>query len=1258
MSLLQNSNAISSGGYNLESSLRFRGSNSAYLEWTPTSAGSLTTWTWSGWFKISDLSSELELFQGGITNYNDSHFRFEPAASLKLVMYDGTAQSGALIFNRKFRDPSAWYHLVVVWDSTNATSTNRFRAYINGERETSFSTETYPSLNAITSINKANKHLIGSSRTTGRFFNGYMTEINFVDGQALTADDFGEYDGTTGVWKPKEYLGTYGTNGFYLPFKETQQATGFNTVLYTGNGGTQSITGVGFSPDLVWIKSRSNAFGHGLFDTVRGANQYLGSETTTAETSYTTMLTSFDSDGFSLGGQAGVNGAGVTEVAWCWDAGNDNTTGSELVTNGTFDSGTTGWTAVNSSISGTNQKLNATYSSSGAYVYQEVTGLTVGQKYMLSFQSTGSNDFIRILRDAQTEALGGTFISFLGGNAITTSGLNQIFFEAPTTTVYINFNIPNGGTIIIDDISMKEVSYSGTIPSYYKSNPATGFSIVTYTGAGTLNASVGHGLNSAPKVIIVKNRTSSANWAYFTNTIDGSSDVLYLNLTNAKIDTTVNVSTSDVFYTAAGNETGASGQNYVAYCFSEVAGYSKFGSYTGTGASGNSVTGLGFRPAFLMVKNTTQAKPWVMLDIARNPDYNDVNLILRADDTLDESTVSPYYSFDSDGFTVNSVGSFVNASGDNYIYMAFADTRDAQFNFDASDNKNNWTANNINSNASSETTYDIMNDVPTLTDEDTANFATLNPIDIFETNQTTSDGNLKFTCAAQTNWDSALSTMGVSSGKYYYEVKHESGTYNRVMVGICDVAQKDSSTYTGNTSNGYGYLGTNGSKYNNSTASAYGDTFTVGDIIGVAVDLDNGAIYFSKNGTWQNSGDPTSGATATGAAYTGLSGTYLLGLSLRDVSATTIATINYGQRPFAYTPPTGYKKLNTYNLPDSAIKDGSQYMNTVTYTGTGTTNSITGVGFSPDLLWLKDRTAANNHNVFDTVRGIGASNSQRLVTNTLAAEVTYSTITSVNSDGFVLGDGLGNQSGNSNVAWLWRGSDSSAVSNTDGTITSTVSANTDSGFSVVTYSGNGTNGATVGHGLGIAPKMVIVKQRNGSTYSWTVHHDSLTSGYVIALESTSAQFSRPTAFNSTVPDANTFTLGTDLGTNSSSGTYVAYCFAEVEGFSKIGSYTGNGSTDGPFIYTGFKPAFILWKLASSTSSWAIWDGTRATYNPINTLLFPDQNVAESSGNSAYNVDLLSNGFKWRTSNSQINGSGSTYIYMAFAENPFKNSLAR
>ena len=329
----------------------------------------------------------------------------------------------------------------------------------------------------------------------------------------------------------------------------------------------------------------------------------------------------------------------------------------------------------------------------------------------------------------------------------------------------------------------------------------------------------------------------------------------------------------------------------------------------------------------------------------------------------------------------------------------------------------------------------------------------------------------------------------------------------------------------------------------------------------------------------------------------------------------------------------------------------SDYFNTKLYTGNNTTNhSITGVGFKPDWVWIKSRNSTDQHNAYDIVRGA----TKRLVPNTTAAEDTNTeTIKSFDSDGFTLGN-AGNVNDNYNYAsWNWKAG-GSASSNTDGSITSTVSANQTAGFSIVSYTGTGSN-ATIGHGLGSVPGLIITKTRS-TTQPWRVYHKGLGATFGMILNDTSAKDDDNTAWNDTEPTSSVFSVGTSANTNGSGSTFIAYCLAEKKSYSKFGLYTGNGSSDGSFIFTGFKPAWLVVKnTVSSTDSWHTKNNKSSPFNVVDDALYLNMNIAELTNNSALNVDFLSNGFKLRTNNTASNGSGTSYIYLAFAESPFVTS---
>ena len=329
----------------------------------------------------------------------------------------------------------------------------------------------------------------------------------------------------------------------------------------------------------------------------------------------------------------------------------------------------------------------------------------------------------------------------------------------------------------------------------------------------------------------------------------------------------------------------------------------------------------------------------------------------------------------------------------------------------------------------------------------------------------------------------------------------------------------------------------------------------------------------------------------------------------------------------------------------TTINKYTDYFVTKLWTGNGSTQNITGLDFQPDLVYLKNRDASNQEPcIYDAIRGV----QQRLFTSTTGGDSASGTggLTAFNSDGYTLGS-AGNNNGNgvNYVGWNWLGANGTS-SNTDGSITSTVSANTTAGFSIVSYTGTGSN-ATVGHGLGVAPSMIIVKSRN-STDWWICYHKSLGATKYLALNFTNAEATNSGIWNDTEPTSSVFSIGTNGGTNGSSNNYIAYCFAEKTGYSRFGSYVGNGSNDGTFVYTGFKPVFLLIKNKGTTENWNIWDNKRDTYNAVESRLYPNLSDAESTSDSN-DFDFLSNGFKVRNNGGNQGASGNTYIYMAFGQ---------
>ena len=790
----------------INQSLRFEDDDGAYLSRTPTSAGNRKTFTWSGWVKVGNTDSYNSLFSAGSSGSAYASIWFN-AGDLVAFSYNGGTVFN-LTTNAVFRDPSAWYHVVWSVDTTQATASNRMKLYVNGEQITSFSSSTYPSQNLDTYINSTIQHRVGWSEGGVDEFDGYMAEIHFTDGTAYTADDFGELK--SGIWVPKADVSTtvtYGTNGFYLPFNEDVTVEGFNAVTWRGNNDSRSVTGVGFQPDFVWIKNRSDAWDHVLVDSIRGGSAVLSSKDADAEADPNPRgyLTSFDSDGFSLtngsSGDEQVNDSGDSYVAWCWDAGSG------------------------SPVSNTD----------------------------------------------------------------------------------------------------------GSITSTVKANTDYGFSIVGYTGNGTAGATIGHGLNQAPDFVIIKNRDSTLFW----NVQLEAGKHLYLNATNAEIANSDRITAFGASTLTLGNNTAVNTNtdNHIAYCFHSVSGYSDFGTYTGNGLaddSGPTVT-TGFKPALVIYKQSSGTGNWSMVDNTRSPEPVADNL-LNPNLSNAENTSDEWIKFTDTGFQVRNTHSDQNANGATYIYMAFADTRDAAFWLDESGNDNDWTHNNLEHS-------DVVPDSPT------NNFAVLNPL-TSTTSASFKEGNL-YIDIGNTPYGLTYSTIGIDSGKWYFEILWISGVPTvGLNAGNSDddvLAETDGIRY--NSSNGNVLI-------DNVSQGTFTDWDSSGVVVGVAINADDDEVSFYRNNT-----------LITTQSFT-FDKTYFPAVSDTSTSNPADAILNFGQDStfagnktaggnsdangigdFAYAPPSGYLALCTANLPDPAIDPAQeatadQHFNVYTYVGNGASQLI------------------------------------------------------------------------------------------------------------------------------------------------------------------------------------------------------------------------------------------------------------------------------------------------------------------------------
>ena len=597
--------------------------------------------------------------------------------------------------------------------------------------------------------------------------------------------------------------------------------------------------------------------------------------------------------------------------------------------------------------------------------------------------------------------------------------------------------------------------------------------------------------------------------------------------------------------------------------------------------------------------------------------------------------------------------------GDNGFHLKFQNS--AALGDDSSGNNNDFTASGLGA-------HDQMLDTPTFssTDGNGGNFCTLNPL-TDAVNMTLSEGNLTWTTSTSNRSINCNFKLPAGTGqKWYWEHRMTSWAASEsddCYLGI-NIVQPDwdsgSTRGGGNTGNSYGAQG-----YKNvlgTDTSSYGAQIDTGDVWGVAVDLENNTIQFYKEGSAQGAAWSISGTTewypwiGSGGGSNSASGTFNFGQN-GTFNGTETAGGNSdanGYGNFFSSVPSGFKALCSGNLPTADAVDPAQtdddypqkLFNTKLYTGTGSSNALTGVGFQPDWTWIKERGGANAHKLTDSTRGV----TKCLEIDNTSAEATDSNgLTAFGSDGFTVGsDAIYNNSSDTYASWNWRLNGGTEVSNGTGGIASTVQVDPSGGFSLVKYSGTGS-ASTVGHGLSSAPTWIFAKNTT-ATAGWIIYTTFMTGSYYMSIDA-GGMGADSSMWNNTNSTSSVFSVGT--ATNTNGGTMLAYCWANVEGYIKSGSYEGNGNVDGSFVYCGFRPAFIICKSIDSGTSWQLFDDKRVGYNVDNNRFLVDTNVAEATTDM---IDILSNGFKMRIATDP--NLAETYVYLAIASNPFQYATAR
>lgn len=553
---------------------------------------------------------------------------------------------------------------------------------------------------------------------------------------------------------------------------------------------------------------------------------------------------------------------------------------------------------------------------------------------------------------------------------------------------------------------------------------------------------------------------------------------------------------------------------------------------------------------------------------------------------------------------------------------------------DSSGNSHTFSATNL-ANA------DVVTDTPT------NNFATLNPLD--SALPALLEGNTNTGTAGANSWKMARSTFELTTGKWYWEMKWTGNTVNSTngyQMGLKTAAS--TLTAAAQQAGSYAFQATEifltAGSLNTVTISPGSATTGQNDIIMFAYDADAGKMWIGVNGTWTSSGDPAAGSNNQWASIPTTGVSPFAGVYGSNISV----DCNFGQKTYAYTPPSGFNAISTANLPDPAIPLPEEHFVPVIWSGNSTDNRVIPVGFAADLTWFTQRTGTNSLALFDTVRG--NSNPNGLSSNSSAASFDWTGIFKGHtSTGFTVGtDNAVNANGNTYVAWNWKANGSGST-DTSGDIDAVVSANQTAGFSIVTWTSNGSNTGTVPHGLGVTPEVVLYKSRGGAGNwnFWTTAIDG-SNDYLLLNTNAAKGDIAGTYGNLTSSFFPNFGFGNGI-------TMVAYCFASKPSFSKVGIYTGNGNASGPFISTGFKPAWLMTKRTDATAYWTMFDNKRSPFNEVNKELYANEANAEST---SWKVDFLSNGFKFRNAGNDINNNAGTYLYLAFAESAFKTSNAR
>lgn len=1315
MSLLLGAFASSGvgGEYLLENSLRFRGAETDSVITKrfkdPTNAGAFTI---SVWLKLASTSADREIF--AVDDYLNGQFWIDSNGGLNFY------NNGAYIFrsnsssSRVLKDFSAWYHVVLACDDTQS-STNKVRLYVNNEEVTSFSTDNRSSFSRYKSVfnKRGRRYSIGAIKLPqiSNRFDGYMADFNFIDGQQLTPSSFAETNTITKMWTPKQYDGSRGNNGFNLQFEDA-------TSIYTlGKDSSQNAT-VAADEDqyisqvtlLVQGSNNNNGNNNTFIDSssnghtvTRNGNVTQGSYSPfySGGNPYSTtdnvgsayfdgngdFLTVPDSDTFSFGS------GNFTFECWAKTRTGNNSTSEPIITQSAsgassdssfyFGFGTdasvyvsdgTGWDYnATSSISTYNDgewhHVAAVRNGTSLIIY--VDGVNVGSTTLSSGFTLGNSS--RLIQIGYQTS--GTYYNGFISNLRITKGLARYtadFTPSMTnplandvnTSLLLNFA---NGKIIDGSQNLTAENLSGS----YISTGVTKYNSGSIYCSGASGASgvkfplnIGQGMGSSALWPQAEDFTAEA-WVYPTNSgnqstimgiwdgVGGGTGLSWIITTSG---TTRNLrfllssnGSSVLTDTTSSSPLTLNAWNHVALVrYSGIVKLYHNGTQVASYSIGTIAINSGSGEAFHIGKTSAAGQEFF--------GYIDDVRITKGVARYTGNFTPPLAAYPNKGplFAIPSTSTFSLTSG---------------------------------------ITYDVSKDSPVISSSSVSdtglggqvygNYATLNPLDkvSYSTSGvafTFSHGNLRATSNESSGSNSTGSTFSIppNSGKWYFETTitqfsitggsgfiwmylKDSYKYNSNSIGY-------SIAYSGaNPWGSYGYLiTTNGSESSTGTSS-----LSQGDIFKIAVDSDTRKVWFGINNSWYNSGNPSAGTGNIGVL--GGSGHIEFALGARTGGSTQILDFNFGQRSFSYTAPTSFKALCTANLPEPSIIDSNNYFETVLYSGnSNAATQITGLDFSPDLVWIKNRTisgdSSSDHMIFDTIRG-----AQNFIkTNSTDTQATLSTgLTAFNSNGFTPGTSTRtNETGNNYTAWAWDGG-SSTITNTNGSVTSYVRVNQTAGFSVVQYNTGSNSGTyTVGHGLDSAPKFIMIKGGyTSNTYNWDIYHAEYAPTQRLKINSSDSLETQAGPWDNQRPSSTViYQNNQNYGWYGQNKNNVAYCFAEIPGYSRFGKWANNNSNDGSFVHLGFRPKMILLKNTDNVEQWYIMDSKRHTFNiltPPDGKNFQASNANSEGQNSATTatIDFLSNGFRIRTTNpasGEISFGTRSYIYAAFAESPFKYSLGR